>query len=458
MNLFRLGPLILDDLRRNAKHFTLASIGIIVGIAAFTFFLGLGSGVGNIVLGKIFPLDKLEIVPRNVEVDVGPLRMGLGSDVLDEKVVEQLSAIPHVDRVYPKMKLAVPAVAYGGKALIGNDLRTEIIGDGIDPALVADELSSKYGFRDFEDEQSVANAPRCGDDSDCGEGLYCGPPPLQPEGEYGAGEGRCRHPIPVLASKHLIEMYNGVIRRAHGFPRLNPDFVIGLEWELQLGRSMVQASNRKRVFKHRARLVGFSDKAISLGITLPLPYVRRYNALYGSPEAARQYHSIVVSVDSKDEVAGVAKAVEELGFTVADQGAEQAAMLIAVFMLVFGSVSAVIVGIAAINIMHVFFMLVYERQREIGIMRAVGASRNDIRRIILGEAAVIGLLGGIAGVLLALFAAWAFDGLSASHLPDFPYKPDTYFEFGLPLLGEHCSSPCSFAFWAHIFLHVAPRP
>src|SRR5690606_13288491 len=120
---------------------------------------------------------------------------------------------------------------------------------------------------------------------------------------------------------------------------------------------------------------------------------------------------------------------DDLDLEVEDSGAEEAALLIAVFMMVFGLVSAVIVGIAAVNIMHVFFMLVYERQREIGIMRAVGASRGDIGRVILGEAASLGTMAGTAGILLAVTAAAIFDHVSARYVPDFPYKPTTYFEF-----------------------------
>jgi len=83
--------------------------------------------------------------------------------------------------------------------------------------------------------------------------------------------------------------------------------------------------------------------------------------------------------------------------------------------------------------MHVFFMLIYERQQELGIMRAIGASRNDIRRIIISEAALVGVVAGIVGIMLAFAAARGFDWVSASYIPDFPYKPRTYFEFP-PLL------------------------
>src|SRR5690606_32505901 len=141
------------------------------------------------------------------------------------------------------------------------------------------------------------------------------------------------------------------------------------------------------------------------------------NVAFGNPDDAQRYHSVIVKVPSKDDVARVAKGVEDLDLEVKDTGAEEAALLSAIFMAVFGLVSAVIVGIAAVNIMHVFFMLVYERQHEIGIMRAVGASRGDIARIVLGEAAVLGALAGLAGVILSVGASALVDWMSARYIP-----------------------------------------
>ena len=73
MRSVRLFTVVLGNLRRSRNHFLLASIGIVVGIATFAFFLALGLGVRQVVLGKIFPLDKIEVIPRNLDVDVGPL-------------------------------------------------------------------------------------------------------------------------------------------------------------------------------------------------------------------------------------------------------------------------------------------------------------------------------------------------------------------------------------------------
>ena len=454
MRSLRLARIVASNLNRSRNHFLLASIGVVVGIATFAFFLSLGLGVRAVVLGKIFPLDKLEVVPKSMDVNLGPLRMGLGKDAITDEVVQKLEAIPGVATVYPKMKLTVPSVGIGGEAIFGTDLRSELVADGIDPGLVTEDMSDGWSFEDFDDPSRPENAqpPKpCQTDEECGERMWCGPPsgtrldPYEAQG-YSSKKKKpkkgqppepdkpeppevCRHYVPIIASEHVVELYNGTLRRAHDFPQLNPNAVRGFTFDLVIGASMVQASRKEEALKEKGQLVGFSDKAIPLGVTMPLGYAQRFNVAFGNEADAKRFHSVILQVPEKDNVAAVAKAVADIDLQVKDSGAEEAALLIAVFMLVFGLVSAVIVGIAAVNIMHVFFMLVYERQREIGVMRAVGASKGDVARIILGEAAALGLMAGALGLVLAVASAYTFDWVSAGWVPDFPYKPETYFAF-----------------------------
>lgn len=448
----RISRLVVANIRRSRNHFMLASIGIVVGIATFTFFIALAQGVRAVVLGKIFPLDQLEVVPKSLDVAVGPLALGtstFGGDIIDDAKVAQLAAIPGVSIVYPKMRLTVPSIVWGGEALLGADLRSELVADGINPALVQTDVGSGLEFRDFDDPKDPANAAppeRCSKDADCGEHRWCGPPAGTHRTRKNAGDDTgtvprgtpmvCRHYVPILVSENIVELYNGALRRAHSLPKLVPSSVLGFTFDLVIGASMVEASNKGHLVEEKAMLVGFSRKAITLGLTMPVGYVQRFNVDFGSPDDAQRYHSAIVMVPEKDDVAAVAKAVADMGLEVADTGAEQAALLIAIFTLIFALVSGVIVGIAAVNIMHVFFMLVYERQHEIGIMRAVGASRGDILRIILGEAALLGAVAGVIGIAIAFGSSLVFDWISQTYVPDFPYKPATYFVFPWWLLGS----------------------
>ena len=103
--------------------------------------------------------------------------------------------------------------------------------------------------------------------------------------------------------------------------------------------------------------------------------------------------------------------------------------------LLFIVISLVIIGMSAVNIAHTFFMLISDRKREIGILRAVGATKADVRRIILGEAAAVGAVAGALGIVIGVASSLIIDFLSRRFVPDFPFKPDSYFLFTPLLLG-----------------------
>ena len=103
--------------------------------------------------------------------------------------------------------------------------------------------------------------------------------------------------------------------------------------------------------------------------------------------------------------------------------------MIFVIRLLFLIISVAILVIAVINIGHNFFIQVSERRREIGIMRAVGATEADVQLIVLGEAAVIGVVGGLLGIGLALGIGATWNAFAEANIPRFPFKPTSWFDF-----------------------------
>jgi len=84
-------------------------------------------------------------------------------------------------------------------------------------------------------------------------------------------------------------------------------------------------------------------------------------------------------------------------------------MLIQVAVFAFASI-AIIVG--GIGIMNTMFTSVRERTREIGIMKAIGATNNAVLAIFLMEAGIIGFGGGIGGTILGILAAKLLEAYS----------------------------------------------
>ena len=413
-----LGQSVRDDLTRHWRHIGAGALGIAMSVAALVFFLSLGLGVREVLLGEVFPVDRIEVHRKSTDLNLLALKIELGKDTIDDAMVEKIQAVHGVAAVYPKMRLLVPAMASGGESLIGQGMQTELVADGIDPSLVADEIGE--AFHNPRIGQGASGRP-CTQNSDCPDGSVCA-------GITAFGPGECREEIPVIVSEHMVELYNGAFRRAYRLPKVNPQALLGLGLDVSFGASSLRPSGR-RVSRDRVTLVGFSDAAIPLGITMPLGFVQRLNRELGPDGAAEGYHSAVIEIASREAATEVVEAVERLGLDVRDGGARRAAFFMTVLLTTVSLVGIVILAISALHVMHVFALLVMIRRREIGVMRAVGATRGEIRLLLMTEAAVVGFAAGACGLAVAAVLAWAADRALISGLPDFPFKPESFFVF-----------------------------
>jgi putative ABC transport system permease protein len=118
------------------------------------------------------------------------------------------------------------------------------------------------------------------------------------------------------------------------------------------------------------------------------------------------YSSIYVRVKKMEDVAEVKKVIEEgmgLGvFSISDQMKEIKQVFLVMDSLL-GAIGTVALIIAALGIINTMIMSILERTREIGIMKAVGGSENQIKLIFFVEAAFIGLIGALFGLALGWF-------------------------------------------------------
>ena len=82
--------------------------------------------------------------------------------------------------------------------------------------------------------------------------------------------------------------------------------------------------------------------------------------------------------------------------------------------LFLGAIGAVSLFVAAIGIANTMIMAIYERTKEIGVMKVIGAAIKDINRLFLLEAMLIGLIGGVFGVLISLGLSYIINTVGAS--------------------------------------------
>ncbi|MDR1560725.1 MAG: ABC transporter permease [Clostridiales bacterium] len=79
-----------------------------------------------------------------------------------------------------------------------------------------------------------------------------------------------------------------------------------------------------------------------------------------------------------------------------------------------GAIGAVSLLVAAIGIANTMIMSIYERTREIGVMKVIGAALSDIRKLFLLEATLIGFTGGVLGVLLSVLISYLLNNSNFS--------------------------------------------
>lgn len=113
-----------------------------------------------------------------------------------------------------------------------------------------------------------------------------------------------------------------------------------------------------------------------------------------------KYDEMKVSVSEIKYVQDVQDQIKAMGFeayslTDALENMKQTSGLI---QTVLGGIGAVSLFVAAIGITNTMVMSIYERTKEIGVMKVIGAQLKDIKRLFLFEAAMIGLIGGVFGI------------------------------------------------------------
>ncbi len=150
--------------------------------------------------------------------------------------------------------------------------------------------------------------------------------------------------------------------------------------------------------------------SVYIDVTLAQEIIKEYNRINDIKPTTENgvkvdpnvlsYDQAIVKVDDMNNVDAVETAIKDMGFSTYSFESQRKPLeeQTQQMQLVFGGLGGISLLVAAIGIANTMVMSIYERTREIGVMKVLGCELRDIRLMFLVEAAMIGLIGGLIGL------------------------------------------------------------
>ncbi|KPV55066.1 ABC transporter permease, partial [Paenibacillus sp. A3] len=124
-----------------------------------------------------------------------------------------------------------------------------------------------------------------------------------------------------------------------------------------------------------------------------------------------EYNEVKIKVDSSAHVKELESLLKKLKLTVQTNLHREESMQneLLIVRLIFGGAGVFILFVASISIIVAMTMSTYQRRRQIGIMKVLGANLSQIRNMFMVESALLGLLGGLVGILVSYWVIWGIN-------------------------------------------------
>ncbi|MDQ0195440.1 ABC transporter permease [Paenibacillus wynnii] len=386
MTTFDLIHLALINFLRSKVRSFLTILGVVIGTAAIVVMLSLGIGMNESFKQQVSQMGSLTII--NVFLEGGGMGGKSGgtgmSGKLDDRAIQTISGFEGVD-------VATPMIMTSAKLEAGKYL-TYMNLVGIRP-----EALEKLDF--------IPASGRLLTSLDNDELLFGSQLSLgfyNPKSSMGYGQAP---PVDVMKEKMQMTF----------------DMAYG-DKQQQTPEGTGPDGNKKPAKLYKVKAVGMlaeakNEKDWSVYINIDyLQKLLRENAKtqkdQGMAASMQQgYQQAIVRVKDMKDVEPVREKIKSLGFgtsalTDVLKGMQETSRTI---QMILGGIGAISLLVAALGITNTMVMSIYERTREIGIMKVLGCELGDIRKLFLMEAGFIGFLGGLSGVLFSLAASFVLN-------------------------------------------------
>ena len=352
--------LVKNNLLRMKFRVLMTSAGVFIGTTAVILLISLGAGLQRLILqslGDIGDLTELEVIAPGGNFFGSPVS-GVGNNqevILNNDQLDVFRQFPGVEAVTPLLGMQV------GAQIKFNRLEGFSTIQGIDPVqLTKFDFKVRSGVAEIGPWQAIVGS-RVTDNFFDSRTLEPPDQPLDLQGQT----------LQLTVSKFSDE------------------------------QGLTERTVRLRVVGVLEEVGGSKD----FTIYVPIRNVEDLNA-WGTGQRTNYnrvgYGQALVKVASPDQATAVERMITQQGFFVFSlQSALQSINVVfLVIQAVVGAIGGLALLVAAFGIANTMVMSIYERTREIGLMKAVGATNRDVMLIFLTEAGTIGLIGGIGGVVV----------------------------------------------------------